>query len=107
MSAVTMDDGLAAAAALGLPTQCRDEFARIFAGIPTPIALRKCRYCGCTESPDTAPDPYTTDGTVEVCPQCNEGESYIAIVETERQADQRWVDETRALYFARTEKAPA
>lgn len=53
-------------------------FARLF-GAPTPVATRKCRYCGCTESPDTAPDPYTTDGTVEVCPQCNEGESYIAI----------------------------
>jgi hypothetical protein len=56
-----------------------DTTLRLFAGTPTPVAVRKCRYCGCTESPDVAPDPYTTDGTVEVCPQCNEGESYVAV----------------------------
>lgn len=85
------------------------EFDCLFAGVAGPQALRKCRYCGCTESPDTAPNPYTTDGTVEVCPQCNEGESYVtadAIVETDRQADQRIADELRDERYRSTLRNP-
>ena len=33
MNAVTLKDGFDAAAALQLPTECREEFARMFAGI--------------------------------------------------------------------------
>lgn len=36
---------------------------------------KTCRFCGWRGIPETAADPYTTDGTVEVCGQCNNAES--------------------------------
>lgn len=38
----------------------------------------ECEYCGWTGTMDEVSitqDPYTTDGTVTVCPKCNEAES--------------------------------
>lgn len=43
--------------------------------------MRLCKFCGCRREPRTAPDPYTTDGTVEVCPKCNNAESYVSVID--------------------------
>jgi NAD-dependent SIR2 family protein deacetylase len=42
--------------------------------------LVQCEYCGyVTDSDDvpTANDPCCSDGTVTVCPECDEGESFL------------------------------
>jgi hypothetical protein len=41
--------------------------------------LAECEYCGYVEDWNeipTANDPWCSDGTVTVCPECNEGESF-------------------------------
>lgn len=41
--------------------------------------LAECEYCGFVEDWNeipTANDPWCSDGTVTVCPKCNEGESF-------------------------------
>lgn len=42
--------------------------------------LAQCEFCGYVIDKDeipTANDPFCSDGTVTVCPECNEGESFI------------------------------
>ena len=42
--------------------------------------LAECEYCGFVDDWDeipTANDPWS-DGTVTVCPECNEGESFLS-----------------------------
>lgn len=41
--------------------------------------LAECEYCGFVEDWNEIPtvnDPWCSDGTVTVCPKCNEGESF-------------------------------
>ena len=42
--------------------------------------LVQCEFCGYVTDRDdvpTASDPCCSDGTVTVCPECNEGESFL------------------------------
>ena len=42
--------------------------------------LAQCEFCGYVTDKDeipTANDPFCSDGTVTVCPECNEGESFV------------------------------
>ena len=44
------------------------------------MLFRSCEYCGYVCDRDevpTANDPWS-DGTVTVCPECNEGESFLS-----------------------------
>ena len=59
--------------------------------------LAQCMYCNYVTDWDdipTAGDPCCSDGTVTVCPECNEGESFSsydpakAIIRDKRIADQ-------------------
>jgi hypothetical protein len=46
---------------------------------PDDSRLAQCQYCGYVEDWDeipTANDPCCSDGTVTVCPECDEGESF-------------------------------
>lgn len=40
---------------------------------------KKCRVCGWVGEPEIAADPYTTDGTVEVCGGCNNAECFVPV----------------------------
>ena len=45
--------------------------------------LAQCEYCGYVTDRDDieyVPDPFCSDGTVTRCPECNEGESFYAMI---------------------------
>lgn len=84
-----LTDGFAAADALQLPTECRDEFARIFAGIKAPEAPQRFE-CGECDAPPC----------IGKCAKVD----VSGVVLTERQRDQRIADELRALNRARADR---
>ena len=67
----------------------------------------RCEDCGSIHLRDslpTASDPYTTDGTVEYCPDCREAENFavLTITAVEDAYHKAWV-----AYFADSERRQA